>query len=60
MINGKSHGNDGFTTKFFFKYLARFRNVHIKGKGSETVNRNQNESVSENKLFCANVKQIGL
>ena len=30
MKNGKSPGNDGFTTEFFLIFLARFRKVHIK------------------------------
>ena len=32
----------------------------IKGKGSETVKPNQNESMSKTKLFGANFMQIGL
>ena len=32
----------------------------FKGKGSETVKPNQNESISKTKLFGANFMQIGL
>ena len=49
----------------FEKRGANFRNftkrgANLKGKGSETVKPNQNESVSKTKLFGANFMQIRL